>query len=416
MTKDLLYALKWFCRLEKEQWLSIDELKKLQWIRLKNILDHAYHHTAFYKKRFDYAGIRPKDIQYPDDIKKIPIITREDLRQPDQLIAKSCKKSDLFSSQTSGSSGRRTTTFFDRNAWIMAKYLIKIRARLACGLRPWDRIAMFTELEAKNTLLKERILRQKSFSILDSIENQVETLEQYKPSAAYGFPSYFSLLADLKAKFHPSIIFTSSELLDEWTRCKIESQFQSDVFDVYGCTEVKEISWECPEHKGYHINSDWLFVEFLNNWKMDLEESSSIVVTSLYNYGMPLIRYEIGDTGKYLNKQCPCGRGLPLMAPTLGRQVDYFMLPDRSMISPYKITCAIENMEGMKQYQIVQMKIDHVLLKVIPTKGFNEEQKRKLKHALEKILPGVTVKVKVVKEIEKEKSRKYKIILSYVER
>ena len=55
-------------------------------------------------------------------------------------------------------------------------------------------------------------------------------------------------------------------------------------------------------------------------------------------------------------------------------------------------------------------------LKVIPTKGFNEEQKRKLKHALEKIPPGVTAKVKVVKEIEKEKSRKYKIILSYVER
>ncbi len=147
-----------------------------------------------------------------------------------------------------------------------------------------------------------------------------------------------------------------------------------------------------------------------------MEESGSIVVTSLCNYGMPLIWYEIGDTGKYLNKQCPCGRGLPLMAQTLGRQVDYFMLPDRSMISPYKITCAIENMEGMKQYQIVQMKIDHVLLKVIPTKGFNEEQKRKLEHALEKILPGVTAKVKMVKEIKKGKSGKFKIVLSYVER
>ena len=104
------------------------------------------------------------------------------------------------------------------------------------------------------------------------------------------------------------------------------------------------------------------------------------------------------------------------MAPTLGRQVDYFVLPDRSMVSPYKLTCAIENIEGMKQYQIVQKKIELVILKIVPTDSLTEKHKGQLKHALEEILPGVRVEVELGKKIEREKSGKYKIVVSYVER
>jgi phenylacetate-CoA ligase len=231
----------------------------------------------------------------------------------------------------------------------------------------------------------------------------------------YSFPSYFSLLADRKTnRINPSRIFTSSEMLDLKTRKKIEGSFKAELFDIYGCTEVKEIAWECQEHNGYHINSDWLLIEFIKDGKAMVEGEGSIVVTSLYNQGMPLIRYELGDTGKLLEGRCPCGRGLPLMAPALGRSVDYFILPDNSIISPYIMTCAVENIEGMKQYQIVQEEKRVVIVNIIPNSQFNKESKQNIKSTLEQVLTGVAVYVNLVEEIAREENGKYRIVISKV--
>lgn len=402
-----------FLRLEREQWLPRDQIEELQWQRLKGVLKHAYDNTEFYKKRFKDAGLTPDDIRERKDLEKIPFTTREDLRNPEKLIAKGFDKNKMDFSNTSGSTGRRTTTYFDKRSWLMGKFLLKLRARIACGLRPSDRIAVFSEGRTHNSFFNEFFLRQRSFSILDPIEEHLSEIEKYNPSVMYGFPSYFSLLADKKTnRINPSRIFTSSEMLDLKTRKKIESSFKAELFDIYGCTEVKEIAWECQEHNGYHINSDWLLVEFIKDEGAAVEKEGSIIVTSLYNYGMPLIRYEVGDKGRLLKGVCPCGRGLPLMAPSLGRSVDYFILPSDSIISPYAMTCTIENIEGMKQYQIIQEEKDLVIVNVIPDSQFNEESRQNIKSALEQVLPGVVVHVNLVEEIAREENGKYRIVIS----
>ena len=97
-------------------------------------------------------------------------------------------------------------------------------------------------------------------------------------------------------------------------------------------------------------------------------------MTSLANHAMPLIRYEIGDTGELLAGRCPCGRGLPLMRPTWGRSVDYLALADGTVITPYDMTCAIEHLPGMLRYQIVQRAIDRVEVLVLPGEGFSADR------------------------------------------
>jgi phenylacetate-CoA ligase len=405
-----------FIRLERKQWLPKERIEELQWRRLKKILKHAYDNTQFYKKKFKDAGLAPDDIKERKDLEKIPYTTREDLRKPEQLIARGFDRNKMNSSTTSGSTGRRTATYFDRRAWLLGKFLLKLRARIACGLRPLDRLAVFSERKIYNCFFNEFFLRQRFFSIFDPIEEHISEIERYNPSAMYGFPSYFSLLADRKTDgINPYRIFTSSEAFDLKTRKKIEGSFKAELFDIYGCTEVKEIAWECQEHNGYHINSDWLLVEFIKDGKAVVEEEGSIILTSLYNYGMPLIRYEVNDTGKLLERKCSCGRGLPLMAPALGRNVDYFILPDNSMISPYAMTCAIENVEGMKQYQIVQEEKSLVIVNVIPNSQFKEESKQNIRSALEQVLPGVLVHVSLVEEIAREQNGKYRIVISRVQ-
>lgn len=415
MLESFSFLLLEFLRLEREQWFRKEQLEELQWKRFKRLLKHAYEKTEFYREKFKDAGLVPEDIKERKDIEKIPITTREDLRIPEQLIATGFEKNKMNSSTTSGSTGRRTTTYFDRRAWLIGKILLKLRARVACGLRPSDRLAVFSEGKAHNSFFKEFFLRQRCFSIFDPIEKHLTEIESYNPSGMYGFPSYFSLLVDRKtSSINPSRIFTSSEMLDLKTRRKIEDSFKAEVFDIYGCTEAKEIAWECEEHNGYHLNSDCLLVEFLKDGKETAEEDASIVFTSLYNYGMPLIRYEVGDSGKLLGTRCPCGRGLPLMTSILGRSVDYFILPDNSMISPYTMTCAIENIEGMKQYRIVQESKNLVTVSVVPDNQFAERNEQNIKSNLERILPGVTVQINLVEQITREKSGKYKIVISKV--
>ena len=128
-----------------------------------------------------------------------------------------------------------------------------------------------------------------------------------------------------------------------------------------------------PGALGYHINADWPLAETAAATDAQGRTTNRILVTSLANRAMPLIRYEIGDTGELLAERCPCGRGLPLMRPTWGGSADYLALVDGTVITPYDMTCAIEHLPGMQRYQIVQRSIDRVEVLVLPGVGITPD-------------------------------------------
>lgn len=404
-----------YWRLHREQWLPAEIVKQHQWVRLKTILRHAFDNSPFYRRRFHEAGITPDDIKSVADLQRLPATTREDLSDPEQLIALGHQKSRLRTSLTSGSTGRVTTSYFDRKAWLTGKVLLKLRARVACGVRPWDRFALFQEGLQQNNLGRRWILRQRSFSIFKPLPEILPELQKYSPTALYGFPSYLARLGKFaEGSIAPSVVFTSGEMLDGKTRRTIERRFQAPVFDIYGCTELKEIAWECPAREGYHINSDRLVVEVRHSDDEANPRTGTLLVTSLYNFGMPLIRYQLGDTGRLIAKSCSCGRGFPLMAPDLGRSVDYFVLPNGTMVSPYEMTCAVEKVEGMRQYQIVQEARDRVVINVVPLRDADSSTRRQIELVLLPLLNGVQLGVRFVDEIEREPSGKYRIVVSRV--
>ncbi|MFZ0726581.1 MAG: hypothetical protein WAM61_12400, partial [Desulfobacterales bacterium] len=251
-------------RLQKEQWLPHYRIQTLQWRRLKRIVQHAYDKTTFYRRQFESAGITPEDIRDWQDFKLIPLTRREHLRNPEDLIARGYSIEKMYKSSSSGSLGKRTTTYFDPNAWILGKYLLKLRARWACNVRPHDRMAIFSENNSSSERWKRLILRKKTFSVLEPVGNHLESLHRFDPTVMYGFPSYFSMLADTDYPVsRPIPLFTSSEMIERGTREKLRNRFGADVYDIYGSTEIKEIAWECPKFCGYHINADWMVVEFL---------------------------------------------------------------------------------------------------------------------------------------------------------
>jgi phenylacetate-CoA ligase len=322
---------------------------------------------------------------------------------------------DMKAFTTSGSTGRRTTVYYDEEAWITGKFLLKLRARLACGVRPWDRIALFQEGAPRNNRLRQHLLRQRTFPIDRGCEEILPEVEDYAPTVFYGFPSYFVRLNEVAgSKLRPAVIFTSGEMLDLSTRKAIETAFGAPAFDIYGCTELKEIAWQCRKRMGYHINCDRVLVEVKGNADGASEPEGELLVTSLYNFGMPLIRYAVGDKGRLLNGTCECGLSLPVMAPSIGRSVDYFALADGKLVAPYTMTCAIEKIEGIHQYQIVQESLGHVVVNVVPGEHFDSASRQAICMALAPILKGAAVDVRTVERIACDPTGKFRIVLSRV--
>jgi phenylacetate-CoA ligase len=292
----------------------------------------------------------------------------------------------------------------------MAKHLLKLRARRACGLQPWDRVALFQE-DAPETADLKPWTRAQAFTIHRPIAEILPDVRRFAPTVFYGFPGYFARLAEAaRGTLEPRLIFTSGELLDPVTRRTIEAGFGAPVLDVYGCTEVKEVAWECPAQAGHHLNADWVVVE-----TDPPGAPGKLLVTPLHNRAMPLLRYEVGDTGEILEgRRCACGRGLPLIRPTLGRSVDYLALPDGTTLAPYSLTCAVEAIEGMRQYQFVQTRPDRLELRVVPTAAFGADSDAALRAALAPVVPGVEIQVDLVPAIPPEPSGKYRIVQSRI--
>ena len=162
---------------------------------------------------------------------------------------------------TSGSTGRRTTTYFDRDAWFVGKHLLKLRARLACGMRPTDRVALFQEADPERRPTRFGG-RARTFSIHVPPEERHRRRGRVRAGRPLRLSGHLLLLGlAASGRVRPRLVFTSGELLAEATRRQIEALFGGRVYDVYGSTEAKEIAWECPERAGYHINADWLLVE-----------------------------------------------------------------------------------------------------------------------------------------------------------
>jgi len=412
----LLHSFLRYTSLHRTQWRSRQSIERLQWQRFKRLLEIAYRQTAFYGKRFREAGITPDDIRDRSDLSRIPITTRDDLRHPDELIIRGASKEQMHFSMTTGSTGVKTRMYFDRRSWVLGKILLKIRARIACGVRVSDRVALLQLDEAvrKNTSIRKTLLRQCSFTVNQSMSSLIEQLNIYRPTVLYGAPSYLDRLARESGGL-PGIsrVFTSAEQLTVETRQRIQAAFGAPVFDIYGSTEVKEIAWQCDRRGGYHINSDWVLVEVLESTVGELGRGP-IIVTSLYNLGLPIIRYETGDTGQLLNEKCPCGRGFPLMSPTFGRIVDHFVLPSGDIVSPWEIIIPLEHVEGLKQFQVVQEALNRVVVNAVPDAGSEEAVEASILANLPAILPDVEIQVQWHADIEPESTGKYRIVLSRV--
>lgn len=332
---------------------------------------HAVARVPFYRQ----LGIAPESIRSEEDLQRFPVISKATIQEDlGKFLADGVDRAKLESSVTSGSTGQPTTTYFDRPSWLHGKYTLKILRMLQNGVGLFSRVMIASEYspEVVNAggagfLPGDRLLfRQRRISVHEPVARHVEVFEDFRPHALYTFPSYVSELISHCEEHSIAlpqipVVFTSSEVLSDGLRRRIAQYFGARVCDVYGSTELKEVAWQCREGR-HHVNFDNVFAEHERD--QDLGHDF-LVLSTLRNRAMPLLRYRIGDVGRVNEGACPCGRQSPFITAISGREVDLLELPSGRRVSPYVlITHRIDRTPEIRKYQFVQTSPDRLEIQV----------------------------------------------------
>ena len=243
----------------------------------------------------------------------------------------------------------------------------------------------------------------------------IDVFRDFKPDALYTFPSYASELIDY-CEDHSirlpkiRVVFTSSEVLSAQLRERIGRFFGGRVCDIYGSTELKEVAWQCEDGR-YHLNFESIYVE---PTAADDGEPSPLILSTLRNRAMPLLRYRIGDFGRLEYGGCPCGRQSPYIGTIAGREVDGLELPSGRRVSPYVlITHGIDRTPEIGKYQFVQTGPDQLEIRVtLRSDGRKIEELQPIAQEVAARLNGeVDVKLVAVDHIPRTNGGNHRILM-----
>jgi phenylacetate-CoA ligase len=247
-------------------------------------------------------------------------------------------------------------------------------------------------------------------------------LLQFEPDVLYGYPDAMSHFARFLLDEHlpapqvRSVICTAEKLTDR-NRELLESVFGGEVFNLYCTREHGCIGFECARHKGFHVDIGSLWLEIVKKGvSVPRGESGEIVITDFNNMAMPFIRNRIGDYGRLAASACDCGCALPLLQQLEGRVTDTLYRADGSKIDGGLLTDVFIDTPEIKAMQIIQTHIDRVVLNLIISDQYSEENERKALAELQPMLgSGMRIEVKKVDEIPRNPiSGKYQEVICRV--
>ena len=428
-----LYEKRWgihpgplLAELERSQFLPEEEVRALQWERLRGLLEFAAHSNPFYRER--YAGIDLPALRGLEDLARLPLLTKDDLRShPDALISEGYDCARMFHKRTGGSTGVPVHLYWDDAAHLFKRAVVR-RHDAWAGHRLGERLAALWGDTEKSYPFKERVYKAlcERTVYLDTLlmdeehlARFVDDLRRTRPRVLMGHAhSIFFLTEYLLRSGDEDIAFdgiiSTAETLSPAEREAVEGRFGKVVFDRYGCEEVSLIASECEAHDGLHMSAEGLYVEVLDS---EGDRPGRVVVTDLFNRGMPLIRYEVGDLATLAPGPCPCGRGLPRLGRVFGRTTDILYAPDGRRISGVSILDTfVIHVPGVHQAQIVQDALDHIELRVVPDRGFSQETRDLLAQNVRDIFgPAMRYDLEIVESIAPTARGKFQFTICEIE-
>jgi phenylacetate-CoA ligase len=418
-------------KLVANQYITQDELKKQQEVQLRNMIDFSYRNVPYYHKLFDNLKLKPSDIKKIEDLEKLPILSKSTVREHfDEFKPINLRRMSYYNRATGGSTGfplKYRLSKYDRflsgailyRGWGYAGYELGDKMVFLAGSSLG--IGTTSKLNTRFHEIIRNIRKLSSFDMsYENMINYAEIINSFKPKILTGYASSIYFFANFLDEnnislISPQGIITTAEKLHPNMRNKIENVFGCDVYDSYGLNDGGVTAFECSEHN-LHIDTERSIMEVVDENNYQIEEGTgSIIATSLYNYAMPFIRYDTGDIGDIVNETCSCNRNYKILREIIGRQQEILQTPEGNFVHGEFFTHIFWEIDGIKEFQIVQNKLDNIIIKIVPEDWFNKKQLEYISKSVSKRSSKWNIEFKFVDRIDKTKSGKYKFVINEME-
>jgi phenylacetate-CoA ligase len=409
---------------------SVDELRMLQLVRMRDVVRRAYQQVPHYKARFDQAGVHPDDLHHVEDLAKFPLTTKEDLRQnyPFGMFAVPMERIVRIHA-SSGTTGKPTVVGYTKND-IETWSLLMARSIRAAGGRATDKIhvaygyGLFTG--GLGAHYGGEYLGAAVIPVSGGFtERQVQIINDFKPDIIMVTPSYMLAIADefdrqgLNANdCSLRLGIFGAEPWGDGMRGELERRLGLEALDVYGLSEVMGpgVAQECADSKdALTIWEDHFFPEIIDpvsGQPVADGEAGELVITTLTKEGMPLIRYRTRDLTQLLP---PTARAMRRIDRISGRSDDMLIIRGVNVF-PSNIEAVLAKEEKLAPHYVLELRrpgsldeLDVVVelqTALAGTLAVSElaELERRAEHLI-KVFVGVTTKVRVVEPGTLERSQ-----------
>lgn len=376
-----------------------------------------------------------KHLKVPDSedgIKKYlhdhcPVVTKTDFlsARADYYPNNGIKKPWTIVGKTSGTTGTPLDIFRSYSSIIWENAFIKKHWSLAGTVGEFSRATLRGDeiipaaqiappFWLNNEFDNQLILSSKHLKP-HTIDSFIKQIENYSPNILQAYPSTAFVLAEYldksNIKLRVPFVFTGSEMLYPYQRELIEKNI-GKVIDFYGMAERVAMATECL-YGNLHVNSDYSYVEILDENDQPTEDVGYIVGTTFHNLSMPLIRYKLSDRSKWKKGICQCGSSYPMIEAISGKFEDTVFDATGAVISPSLITFAFKGVEHIERAQVAQTSVCVWEVRVVPSKNYSDIDGDKIKSNLTEIVGKTTdIKIKLVENIALTSAGKFRWVVN----
>lgn len=427
---DLAFGQRMISRLkflEEAQYYPREEIISKQSEDLHTLIQTAYHEVPFYHDLMDEVGLKPEMIKSKDDLSKLPVVTKDMLREgfPKQTTRNTGQRA--YKASTSGSTGKNFYVMEDAYTagWYRATLMLQLEwAGWSIG-EPHLQTGM-TLKRSLDRRIKDKLLRchYASAYLLDDphLDAIMSEMAKYHIEHLWGYPGSLYYIAEYASKLgwnRPlKSVVSWGDMLFPYYRNTIENIFQTKVFDTYGCAEGFHIAGQCGVADHYHTHDLDVIVEYLdeNNDPVPFGQPGNVIITRLHPGPMPLIRYQVGDIAVPKSGLCNCGRTFSLMQSIQGRDTDVVLTPNGNRLIVHFFTGILEHFPEIDSFQIIQEEINSIQLLIVIREtlspNLNDRVISELKH---KGTDELCINIQIVDEIPMTKGGKRRFLISKLE-
>ena len=436
--------------LERAQWLPAAELRRRSEVRLSSLLRHAAENVSFYRALYRRLGLRPSALSTADDLRALPVMTKTAYRDGTaaEFEAENLPAFRRQERTTSGSTGQPLAFAIDRQAIpvVFASHLfydswfdlgpfdryVRIMSppAVSAGLPPETplRFRLRQAVSARLQRLYEARtqLRLSVWEVDEARADEIwRRLEAFRPAYVMGYTSTLAELANVLSARRRRLtrplraVVTIGETLSPFRKRAIEDYFAAPIANRYGLREFG--SWSAQScavsADRFHVNTELVVCEVVRADGSPARpgEIGRVVLTDLFNYARPFIRYDTGDLAAFEPDTCACGRAFPLLGPIEGRSTECLRTPSGRMIAPivlgHYLFVYSKNLDAVRHYQLIQSGPAEARLLVVPGAGWDAATVQRLQNDLVGLLgDDMRTTVEAVSEIPLERSGKRPII------